>query len=115
MSGGYCAFRDRKVAAPLKLPAGGGACARGLAFRDRKVAAPLKRHVGRTPEARGAIPRPKGRGPIEATAAATWNTAAPTFRDRKVAAPLKLALHAGGAEHLDRIPRPKGRGPIEAV
>ena len=89
--GGLCAFRGRKVAAPLKL--GGGlrvgrrkrpfrgrkvaaplkpcltrsALLAGIAFRGRKVAAPLK-HFRSGAMGAGAmtLPRPKGRGPIEA-------------------------------------------------
>ena len=63
------------------------------AFRDRKVAAPLKLFLY-TPhlQLRFNLPRPKGRGPIEARPpCAAGRPRASAFRDRKVAAPLKQA------------------------
>ena len=62
-----------------------------------------------------AIPRPKGRGPIEAITSSARTGAVLAFRDRKVAAPLKqnVARQADSLSH--DIPRPKGRGPIEAM
>ena len=41
--------------------------------------------------AQGHLPRPKGRGPIEAIMSSTRRTGAAAFRGRKVAAPLKRA------------------------
>ena len=85
-----------------------------------------------------ALPRPKGRGPIEAWPSnssahrfstfrgrkvaaplklidqnRTWFTAT-TFRGRKVAAPLKPFFARLAVLVYARLPRPKGRGPIEA-
>ena len=61
------------------------------AFRGRKVAAPLKHSLPtEQPHRDDVLPRPKGRGPIEALRPA----------------PSAIAF-------LD-LPRPKGRGPIEA-
>ena len=53
------------------------------------------------------LPRPKGRGPIEAWRPAPANRLAESFRDRKVAAPLKQGacrgrLGGGGAAFRDR-------------
>src|SRR5581483_2295174 len=86
-------FRDRTVAAPLKLVRGNvDRVEGGGSFRDRTVAAPLKHD--RLDRGRGRLqlfPRPDGRGPIEAPC---WPCAAVYtrgFRDRTVAAPLKRA------------------------
>ena len=84
------AFRDRKVAAPLKPADHLHAPPPPHSFRDRKVAAPLKRRRLAARAGRGgALPRPKGRGPIEASISPIVIIVPRPFRDRKVAAPLK--------------------------
>ena len=63
-----------------------------MEFRARAGAAPLKRNATEQDVCAGrAIPRPRGRGPIEAQQAAK------------------------GALEAYLIPRPRGRGPIEAA
>src|SRR5579875_2787109 len=110
-------FRDRSVAAPLKLSSRMHTSLRAPAF---------PRPIGRGPiEATAlpwvlhgcadAFPRPIGRGPIEAYHLAAGEAGTePHFRDRSVAAPLKhtTAWRLGGG--WGQFPRPIGRGPIEA-
>ena len=79
------AFRGRKVAAPLKPTRTAGGRRRGRAFRGRKVAAPLKLREPHIVFGLGyALPRPKGRGPIEARplAAAILLGMAPSAAER---------------------------------
>src|SRR5579875_2365415 len=88
-------FRDRSVAAPLKLSSRMHTSLRAPAF---------PRPIGRGPiEATAlpwvlhgcadAFPRPIGRGPIEAShSLANPRTSTTDFRDRSVAAPLKLLV-----------------------
>ncbi len=91
-------LRDRKVAAPLKHVRVVGPERVVGDLRDRKVAAPLKLLVGAPDEATGGVsPRPKGRGPIEATGWTPTRRWWRYLRDRKVAAPLK---HAHGFQLL---------------
>jgi len=60
-------FRDRAVAAPLKPRDERPVARRAVQFRDRAVAAPLKLEtVAANASGEAAIPRPRGRGPIEA-------------------------------------------------
>jgi len=83
-------FRDRAVAASLKHLHWKRQPARSRQFRDRAVAASLKLEFYDEPRTRmPAIPRPRGRGLIEAfnilsTLPTRWE-----FRDRAVAASLK--------------------------
>jgi len=76
----------------------------------------------------GLIPRPAGRGPIEAIMFTGQRSKRLKFRDQLVAAPLKLddPERVGGRGPIEAsgfrwglkigeaIPRPAGRGPIEA-
>src|SRR5690554_3218811 len=84
-------FLDRKVEASLKPHLAPWRDERAHArFLDRKVEASLKPHGGRRdPVARPAIPRPKGRGLIEARACRRPRSHSPRFLDRKVEASLK--------------------------
>ena len=87
------AFRARAGAAPLKQHDHGDMPDKPkCAFRARAGAAPLKRHNKKAMLVTGTgIPRPRGRGPVEA----------PTSGRRE--------------ETMNRrIPRPRGRGPVEA-
>ena len=62
-----------------------------------------------------AIPRPKGRGLIEARASSFRPTRnGRRFLDRKVEASLKQGEIVGYVYRYSEIPRPKGRGLIEA-
>ena len=63
---------------------------------------------------RESIPRPKGRGLIEAGSTLRSSYPSPRFRGRKVAASLKRLHRRGGRGGRLAIPRPKGRGLIEA-
>ena len=59
-------------------------------FRDRAVAASLKRQVGwAEDEPQALIPRPRGRGLIEASLLGLHPQSRTEFRDRAVAASLK--------------------------
>jgi len=60
------------------------------------------------------IPRPRGRGLIEATSPFTLIRIAIEFRDPAVAASLKRVRHLRGGAEARPIPRPRGRGLIEA-
>ena len=109
------AFHGRKVVAPLDHVRHGvlGTC--GQAFHGRKVAAPLKReyrlvNLG-TPLG---LPRPQGRGPIEASAFSGCFSASSPFHGRKAVAPLKPAAVPHNHRGRLGLPRPQGRGPIEA-
>ena len=59
------------------------------------------------------IPRPRGRGPVEARSTAGQPISG-EFRARAGAAPLKHTLRPE-SRRLCTIPRPRGRGPVEAV
>jgi len=66
-SGAPKRFHDREVVAPLKRLQPDGLVEELAGFHDREVVAPLKPVRGHDP--RGdptGIPRPRGRGPIEA-------------------------------------------------
>ena len=134
------AFRDRKVAAPLKHGRLAGPVCSGLPFRDRKVAAPLKRarrprreHVGRPfrdrkvaaplkplggsgagPDDAGRLPRPKGRGPIEAELPLSGQTCLGSLPRPKGRGPIEAGAPGPFPVYGTYLPRPKGRGPIEA-
>ena len=114
-AGAVHGFRGRKVAASLKVGVRPAALHAVPRFRGRKVAASLKR--ARTPNLRPwppMIPRPKGRGLIEAGQCADLPEPLVGFRGRKVAASLKRPSARRCRRHPLRIPRPKGRGLIEA-
>ena len=82
------AFRARAGAAPLETatPRSNAGCS----FRARAGAAPLKLLDASAGELIAGIPRPRGRGPVEA-----WSSS---------------RIVSG-----DYIPRPRGRGPVEAL
>ena len=107
-------FRDRKVAAPLKLRNACGLCGQRAAFRDRKVAAPLKRHVECAEPAAAGLPRPKGRGPIEAPPARLRRRHCLCLPRPKGRGPIEADIDVDTRCLWHRLPRPKGRGPIEA-
>src|SRR5690606_36037199 len=90
---------------------------RGRGFLDRKVAASLKQHdpVSRSVAA-AQIPRPKGRGLIEAPTAGCPRSA-PCRIPRPKARGLIEAFSFSALTPLPAfaIPRPKGRGLIEAT
>src|SRR5258708_5926155 len=87
--------------------------------------APIPRPRGRGPiEARinlscrsesVSIPRPRGRGPIEAFSKERFAHTVREFRARAGAAPLKPRVPADAGRESELIPRPRGRGPIEAL
>ena len=109
-------FRDRKVAAPLKHTHAHGRRPRQLPFRDRKVAAPLKpgRTMRATPDEID-LPRPKGRGPIEAQWGRQIQSSGISALPRpKGRGPIEAIRARGPASGIMTLPRPKGRGPIEA-
>ncbi len=162
--GATCAFRARAGAAPLKLSSLESAPFDRASFRARAGAAPLKQYgtakarfseppfraragaAPLKPESTQAtaldpknIPRPRGRGPVEAYILSSRYDrdvrpfraragAAPLkpvrsfqcfifdipFRARAGAAPLKQMLRRPPAPNLTPIPRPRGRGPVEA-
>jgi len=59
-------------------------------FRDRAVAAPLKPRQSREPiDKRREIPRPGGRGPIEATSSRSKRRQWTKFRDRAGRGPIE--------------------------
>ena len=109
-------FLDRKVEASLKLAAPERCTLALHRFLDRKVEAslkPIKLAHGHSSTA--AIPRPKGRGLIEARPdEGPLLEALQGFLDRKVEASLKPIKLAHGHSSTAAIPRPKGRGLIEA-
>ena len=135
------AFRARAGAAPLKPLNGAELYGAVRSFRARAGAAPLKQGRPGTEVARHFfIPRPRGRGPVEAVATIAvvplppniprprgrgpveafrvedreprrW----PPFRARAGAAPLKPVFQSFSDRHRYRIPRPRGRGPVEAA
>src|SRR5690606_17063472 len=86
-------FLDRKVEASLKPRGAAGAARRRHArFLDRKVEASLKPALNLDPHLRRSrIPRPKGRGLIEASSCLRAGLPrSRRFLDRKVEASLKL-------------------------
>ena len=114
----FCAFRDRSVAASLKRY-GALLTVRFLrTFRDRSVAASLKLiESGQSAFRLAFLPRPFGRGLIEAVVTHGADSGGSrSFRDRSVAASLKLCVAgANGPGGLRGVlPRPFGRGLIEA-
>src|SRR6266536_1937940 len=62
-----------------------------------------------------AFPRPRGRGPIEATPPSfRLSPSYHGFLDREVEAQLKPGSRRAARRHAAWFPRPRGRGPIEA-
>src|ERR1035441_10133495 len=67
------------------------------------------------PPATETIPRPRGRGLIEATRTSSEANTSWQFHDRAVVASLKRESRRVSRGTHERIPRPRGRGLIEAL
>src|SRR5579883_3029915 len=83
-------FRDREIAAPLKISLATSKNKPFWHFRDREIAAPLK-NCRSTPRQRSLY----------------------HFRDREIAAPLKTKRTSRSSFHAIQFPRSRDRGPIE--
>src|SRR5579875_3119963 len=85
-------FRDREIAAPLKISLATSKNKPFWHFRDREIAAPLK-NCRSTPRQRSLN----------------------HFRDREIAAPLKTASICSEMSAIFIFPRSRDRGPIEEI
>ena len=86
------------------------------AFRVLMGAAPLKQDsLGYDPQEADSLPRPYGRGPIEARSVGRRRAIPPAFRVLMGAAPLKRHVNDDAGARIMCLPRPYGRGPIEAL
>ncbi len=101
---GWEGFHDREVVAPLKLHSPEEANILNYRFHDREVVAPLKRvYGGARMNRRLMIPRPRGRGPIEASHPGWRRRGLGRFHDREVVAPLKLGCSRGPEREVTRF------------
>jgi len=86
-----------------------------VTFRARAGAAPLKRtDDGLYHCDCGDIPRPRGRGPVEATVETSTPTALIAIPRPRGRGPVEATLLPANPLFIFRIPRPRGRGPVEA-
>src|ERR1039458_1824204 len=92
----------------------------GCFFKARLIPRPRGRGLieaepaGSNPKSTAAIPRPRGRGLIEAFCTSRRRRARCKFHDRAVVASLKRLIFMCDLADRFRIPRPRGRGLIEA-
>src|SRR5712691_9342441 len=94
---------DHVVEAPLKPGREGGGGGGGAAILDHVVEAPLKQATStRSSAQQGGDPRPRGRGPIEATTNQPPSTTTATILDHVVEAPLKHPHRAALPGHRHR-------------
>ena len=110
-------FHDRAVVALSKRKSARPHRSIGPArFHDRAVVALSKRNYSAvTASHKFRIPRPRGRGLIEARSPSSHPTYQKRFHDRAVVALSKPDWFRGLVSAFISIPRPRGRGLIEAV
>ena len=85
------------------------------AFRNRKVAAPLKQvALGRGVYGDICLPQPKGCGPIEAAWPSAPSSGGGPLPQPKGCGPIEARMAGALAGEPIALPQPKGCGPIEA-
>jgi len=99
----------------LKLILCGSSVQPPESFRARAGAAPLK-HDGlqNGDPIKKIIPRPRGRGPVEAQSASARTASSPPIPRPRGRGPVEAPPPSVSAPRKRIIPRPRGRGPVEA-